>query len=401
MKVSENKSDYLKNTYLFEHGTSKVATNSPESTSCITNKIKTILKTPIQFIPYKNSTKSLSKFNSPKNNNNKINTNEDIKNKNTKDTSLNFMYFNDLNNKIKKNELNKKYKNLIESKNNDINTLQKEIEYYKNILKNNKIHINNKIYLPKNPSDIFLSTILINKKSKKSKISTPGQSSYLYLKNSSSYAKHNNLKLLDLNEDNNRRFKPKNNLNFNNLNLLTKNQKIFGNHKIPFSNNVKIDFNRFKQKYNTLTTTSIKTNNYLINSKSCYKNKHFNSDSEGQINDLVSFSSKGDLNSIDSNDVSYTSELKRQKKFEKKIKVSNLNTNRNGNNTLYSNKNSLNNINSTSENLFLEEISDETSYNNRRYKEKFENVINRMENLLDNLFYIIYNKKEYNIIKNK
>ena len=401
MKVSENKFDYLKKAYLFEHGTSKIETNSPESSSRTTNKIKTILKTPIQFIPNKNSSKSLSKFNSPKNNNTIINTNEDIKNSNTKDTLINFMYFNDLNNKIKKNELNKKYKNLIESKNNDINMLKKEIEYYKNILKNNKSHINNKIYLPKNPSDIFLSTVLINKKNKKSKISTTNQASYLYLKNSSSYAKHNNLKLLDLNEDNNHRFKPKNNLNFNNLNLLTKNPKMFGSHKIPFSNNVKIDFNRFKQKYNTLTTTSIKTNNFLKNSKSCYKNKHFNSDSEGQINDLVSYSSKCDLNSIDSNDVSYMSELKRKKKFEKKIKISNFNTNRNGNNTLYTNKNSLNNINSTSENLFLEEISDGTSYNNHHYKEKFENVINRMENLLDNLFYIVYNKKEYDIIKNK
>lgn len=399
--MSGNKKGYIKNTHLFDHDTTKKETNYPEPISHSPNKIKTILRNPNKFSPNKKSSKSLSKCNSS-NNNNLFYMSGGNKNKNKKNFLQNFMYFNELNRKIKKIEVDKKYKNLIEAKNNDINMLQKEIEYYKNIVKNNKNLINNKIILPKNTSDAFLSTILINKKNNKQKINITTQSSYLYLKNSSSYEKYNNLKLLDLNKNNNHKFKSKENSNVNNLNIATKNPKKPTNLKKSLSNNAKIYFNHFKQKHNTMTITNIKRNNYLVSTKSCNKKKFFNSEYEMQINDLASFNNKDDINSIDSSDVSYMNELRMKRKFHTKIKSCSFNRNRNWNHTLYSNKNSLKNINCIPENLFSEEIESSLTNNNCYYnKEKFENVINRMENLFENLFSIVNYKKGDDILQNK
>ena len=402
MKMSKYKSKYVKNINLSENDTPKIKTNSPESISYTINDMKTMLKNPIPLISCKNSSKSLSKLNTYKNNNsNFLYINGNCKNKKTKNSLQVFMYFHDLNTKLKNIEIKKKYKNLIEKKNNDINTLQKEIEYYRNFVKDNKKNKNNKISLSKNPSDIFLSTILTNKRNKNKKINTT-PSSNSYFKNALSYDKYKNLKILDFSKskNNNRKFKSKENSNINNLYSINKSPKMPINFKKYFNKNIKINFSNFKQKNNILTSTNTQRNNFISSIKSYNKKYYFNSD-DIQNNNYKSRNNIAGINSIDSNDICSTIELKNQKKFETNIKINALCKNKNENNSLYSNKNSTKKIISNSKNSFYGETCGEESYNNDYCKEKFENVINRTENLLKNLFSIIYNKKKDYGFKNK
>ena len=394
----QNKNKNIKNIHLFDHCLTNIKNIYLDSTSYTINNIKTTTKNQTQLISRKNSSKSPPKFNlSKKFTNNLHNINGNYKNKNIKRSLKSLMYFNILESKIKKIELDKKYENSIREKNDIIYTLQKEIEYYKNIVKNNK---NDKYSLPKNFSKIFLSKTYIDKEDE---IKTRGiaEASNLYLKNILSYYKGNSSKLINLNKNNSQKFISKENSNINNSKLIIKIKKNSINYKETFSNNIKIDPNNLKQKHNILTDANFKRINYLKSIKSYNKKNNFNFD-EMPINDYISNNNNIlNINSFGPNDIRTINELKNKKNFEIAIKKNSLHKSKSRSYNIYSNKNLLKKVNSNSKNSFFGEICGMESYSNYYYKEKFEGIINRMEHLLDKLFSIVDYNKEGEIYKNK
>ena len=309
-------------------------------------------------------------------NNNLIYLNENYpKSNNIRNTLKSFTNYNNFQNIF---SVDKKYQNLIHEKNNDINLLQNEIEYYKKLIQDNKYtkSSNNKCVLPKNGSGVFLSTVLFNK-THNPKIA---KGSSLYLKNTLSYEKEDNLKLLLNNnikpqiKKKNRIFKSKENQNYSN--------QLIGNYT---------DL-KLKKNSNTITTSNMKRNNYLNNTKSCdSKKKYCNPEKDILIIDYGSINNNIKCLSPDhniSNDIALFNDLK-VKKFTKSGENFYKKDNRN-NKTINSIKNSSKNVNSISE--FMEEYSS----NNCFCMEKCEDIMVRMGKLFNNLFSMVKLPKKFN-----
>lgn len=296
------------------------------------------------------------------------------------------------NNFKNKYSLDKKFQNLIHEKNNDINLLQYEIEYYKNLIQNYKYKSNNnKCVLPKNDSGVFLSTVLFNK-AQNPKISKKS----VNLKNNFSYAKNNNLNFQEYSDKksrvkkNSRTFKSKENSNLYNLNL---DFKIYRNHKKNQSNQFINKYIGLKQNSITITTSSIRKNNNLSNTKSCdIKKKYYNSGEEFFIKDYGSSNKNINFLSPDRNishDISSFNDLK-IKKYTKTADNFYKKDNRN-NRVINSKKNSSQNLDSMEE-YFV---------NKCYYMEKCDDIMIRMEKLFDNLFSMIKSPKGFNVHQNK
>ena len=305
-----------------------------------------------------------------------------------------------MNNQEQENDLKLKYKLIIDEKNNLINKLRNEIDYYKN---------KNQEYNPKlNDSNSIYSLFKNNQKletvrNKIQEIYSQQKEKEIKLDNNliNNINEYNNIKAYNINnsedidvhmpqiiqpknialnslEYNNKKYKLNNKLMFNYS--LKNDLKLKNKLTLDLSNN----YNSIENNTNRIYKYQVKSPKFLITSNSIHSNDN---------NNLI----------FNNNGITYDNKLDRKPSFQN-IKKNKYNFNNIISAPFSLKKETINKKIVANYNLdsFLEKDnnnnSNNISYTGFNYKEKYDNLKNRMTNLIENLFKLIENQN-YN--KNK
>ena len=299
-----------------------------------------------------------------------------------------------MNNQEQENDLKLKYKLIIDEKNNLINKLRNEIDYYKN---------KNQEYNPKlNDSNSIYSLFKNNQKletvrNKIQEIYSQQKEKEIKLDNNliNNINEYNNIKAYNINnsedidvhmpqiiqpknialnslEYNNKKYKLNNKLMFNYS--LKNDLKLKNKLTLDLSNN----YNSIENNTNRIYKYQVKSPKFLITSNSIHSNDN---------NNLI----------FNNNAITYDNKLDRKPSFQN-IKKNKYNFNNIISAPFSLKKETINKKIVANYNLdsFLEKDnnnnSNNISYTGFNYKEKYDNLKNRMTNLIENLFKLIENQ---------